>query len=203
MTAKLSENDHRGQPLHSLLGIAPVTLEDRLQQRIARLWKFYAYRDVVASICQESWFGQVREQPKVNLQPWYKTDWTEKTKNAAKRGAIELSKQDVNLMFTRFLIEAARDQGARVFVFNIPLNQEMMAKYDMIDRAQYEKNLKSLAGFVNSQGAVFHDYELLIPSPYFTDSLHPTREGNQMLAGQLHRDLQTWLKGKELSYHDF
>lgn len=199
ITAKLSEKYHHGQPIHSLLGISPDSLEDRLQHRVAQWWKFYAYREVVKSLYQEKWFGHAQAQPKVNLDPWFKTDWTEKTKNAAKRGVVDINVGNVNLKFTKFLIEAASEQGARVFVFNIPLNQEMMAKYQMIDRMQYDKNLDSLVQFVTNQGAVYQDYELLIPSPHFTDSLHPMAEGNRRLAGQLHQDLQMWVNGKEIA----
>lgn len=193
ITAQLAQKEHRGQSLHSWLPSETDRLEERLQLIVTNHWKLYAYRDVIKSVYRERLFGVAPETSEVRLEPWYADDWTDKTKNLVKRGAVEIAADDVNLLFTRYLIQAARDQGARVLMFNIPLNQRMMDMYEMIDRTRYNQNVILMRRIMEKEGAVFVDYEQIVPSDWFTDSVHPMKEGNRMIAEQLRRDLQKWL----------
>jgi|GEM_PF-6982324 len=199
ITAELSWKYDQGESLYDDLSLQTDKLEDGLQLLVTNTWKFYAYREVIKSIYQEKYYGYVQKQPEVDLRPWHEQDWTEKTKNAAKRGAIELTDKDVNVKFLKRLIETAREGGARVLVFNVPLNQDMMAQYQMIDRARFDENVDALSDHAIQAGASYQDYERLIPSPYFIDSLHPMSKGNELIAKRLHQDLQAWLDGKEVS----
>jgi hypothetical protein len=198
ITPQLSSKFYQGGTLHDALQLQTDKLEDHLQLLVTNTWKFYAYREVIKSVIQEKVFGHGEKQPETNVKPWYLTDWKGKIDSRVKRGAIQIAEDDVNLMFTKMLIQEARNQGANVLVFNIPLNHEMMAKYQMLDREKYDQNIKKLARHVQEEGAFYHDYQALIPSAYFTDSVHPMREGNRIIANRLYQDLQPWIERKEL-----
>lgn len=179
ITPKLSATYHNGEPLDQILKLNNKDkLEDRFQLWISNSWKLYAYREIIKEVL----FGKITQNDKIKLDPWYTTDWTEQIKDKNKRGDFELLLNDLNLLFTRYLIETVKQKSATILIFNAPLNQEMMAKYDMIDRFHYDRNIKELSKVVQVEGSIFKDYEKAIPSPFFTDSIHPTKEGNQILA---------------------
>ncbi|WP_139491993.1 hypothetical protein [Brevibacillus dissolubilis] len=204
-TPELASKYHHGESLYEVLAQGDKALadrsriEDQLQLWVTNTWKLYTYREILNDRYEEEVKGIYDEIPPVNLEPWYKSDWTEKVKNSAKRGAVPVEEDDTYLRFFHYMLETVKEDGARMLVFNIPLNQEMMAQYDMIDRVGYTQNVQVLSEQIVQHGAIYVDYEKLIPSQHFTDSLHPMREGNRIIAQKLQEDIGPWLRGKELT----
>lgn len=195
ITAELASKYEEDQPLYDVLGIKKDKLEDRLQLLVNNTWKLYAYRDVLSEMLKEK-LGKRPSKDYVSYDPWYYMDWSARTKGSPKRGGNEYPDTDPSLMFTKYMIQTVKKAGANILIFNIPLNQQMMKQYDMLNRPMYDKNIARLSTFVTSYGAKFTDYEKLVPSAFFTDSLHPMKKGNQLLAKQLQQDLTPWLDTK-------
>ncbi len=192
-TAELTSKYHNGRPLYPMLQLRNNDkIENTLQLWVTNTWKLYAYREVIKDVL----WGDDREEPEVNLLPWTETDWTEKTKNTPKRGSNHLLDTDPAMIFTNFLVAGVKQTEARLLVFNTPLNQEMMQQYDMMDRDQYDRNIQEIRKKLDKAGVVFKDYETIIPSAYFTDSLHPMKEGNEIIAQKLKEDLSGWMQGE-------
>ncbi|MGZ4112468.1 MAG: hypothetical protein ACXVP5_08540 [Tumebacillaceae bacterium] len=196
ITAELAPKYQESQPLYDVLGIKKDKLEDRLQLLVNNTWKLYAYRDVLSDMFKQKYLGKQPIKDYVSYDPWNYMDWSSRTKGSPKRGANEYPDSDPSLLFTKYLIQTVKQEGANILIFNIPLNQQMMKQYDMLNRPMYDKNIARLSKFITDNGATFTNYEKLIPSPYFTDSLHPMKQGNQILAKQLQHDLEPWLSGK-------
>lgn len=197
ITGELAAKEHRGEPLYDILKLEKDPIEDRLQLFMTNTWKLYSYRDMILDQLEHRFLGTTEEQAWVNYQPWYTLDWSSLTEGSAKRGSHNFPEDDPALTFTKYMVESVRERGAQMLVFNIPLNQEMMNKYAMIDRPTYNLNIARLGAAVEAHGALFRDYEKIVPSQFFTDSLHPMKEGNSIIAKTLIRDLGPVLKGKE------
>jgi lysophospholipase L1-like esterase len=196
ITAELAPKYEGDQPLYDVLGIKKDKLEDRLQLLVDNTWKLYAYRDILSEMFKQKFLGKQTGKDYVSYDPWYYMDWSARTKGSPKRGGNDYPDTDPSLMFTKYMIQTVKKAGANVLIFNIPLNEQMMKRYDMLNRPMYDKNIARLSKFVTGYGAKFTDYEKLVPSPFFTDSLHPMKQGNQILAKQLQQDLAPWLDAK-------
>ena len=198
ITAELSEKHHYRQPLYDYLGIEKDKLEDRLQLFVTDYWKLYAYRGLVKEMYEEKVKGvkKLSMAEEVNLNPWTMTDWTERTKGGSKRGHAGYAADDPAMVFTRYLVQETRQHGANILMFGIPMNQEMVKMYDMVDWEGYNAGMKHLQEDVEKEGARYVDYSQLVPSPFFTDSLHPMAKGNEIIAQQLVKDLRPWLTEK-------
>lgn len=198
ITGELAAKEHAGQPLYELLQLDKDPIEDRLQLWMTNTWKLYAYRDMILEQFKLTYLGVEEEQAWINYAPWYELDWSSLTKGSAKRGSNDFPAHDPAFTFTKYLVESVRERGAQILVFNIPLNQAMMQKYEMIDRPTYDKNIARLGTAVEERGAKFRDYEKIVPSNFFTDSLHPMKQGNAIIAKTLHSDIGPWLSGEEV-----
>lgn len=198
ITAELADKYHDGQPLYDFLGIQKDKLEDGLQLFVTDHWKLYAYRGLVHEMYDEKVKGvkPLDMVEEVNLNPWTMTDWTERTKNSSKRGESSYEANDPALVITRELIQETRQRGANILLFGIPMNQEMVKRYNMVNWEGYNAGMKHLQEDVEKEGARYVDYSQLVPSPYFTDSLHPMAKGNEIIARQLVQDLNPWLTEK-------
>ncbi|MGB8955901.1 MAG: SGNH/GDSL hydrolase family protein [Tumebacillaceae bacterium] len=198
ITAELADKHHNGQPLYDFFGIQKDKLEDRLQLFVSDYWKLYAYRGLVHEMYNEKVKGNkpLSMAEEVNLNPWTMTDWTERTKDSVKRGHSAYVADDPALVITRDLIQETRQRGANILLFGIPMNQEMVKRYNMVDWEGYHAGMKHLQEDVEKEGARYVDYSQLVPSPYFTDSLHPMAKGNEIIAQQLVKDLNPWLTEK-------
>lgn len=194
ITAALAAKEHNGKPLYEILHMQDKDKwEDRLQLWVSQTWKLYAYRQLI----KDDLLDKKPKNAHVSYAPWYETDWTARTKGAKKRGDYIIQENDDSVTFTRYLIQTARNRGAQVVIFNTPLNQEMMSKYDMINRKQFDQNIQLLKSIIEKEQGLFLDYEKLVPSQHFTDSLHPMREGNRLIAERLFTDIQDLFQRKE------
>ncbi|GMA51187.1 hypothetical protein GCM10025857_25440 [Alicyclobacillus contaminans] len=190
-------------PVHTKSTALVDPVEDWLRRFVNNHWKLFAYRGIVKTYLA-NWGGgppitasSTKHAP--DPPPWYTKDWTAQTKGMWKRGSNVFHDNDGALTFNRLMIQDVRSHGAKILVYNIPLNQKMMAQYQMIDEPKYKQNIARLKAAMLGAGAIYRDYEYLIPSDDFIDSLHPTRAGNEILANQLMKDLTPYFATGSLS----
>ncbi|WP_232695452.1 SGNH/GDSL hydrolase family protein [Brevibacillus daliensis] len=190
-TGHLAFKEINGASLYDDLQITEDRIEDRLQTLMVNVWDLYAYRDMIKELMFPD-PDKPMPQP-INYNVWSATDWTEKVKGTSKRGAYLISDKDLSVDFTRYMIQDVKEQGSNILIFNTPLNQEMMQKYNMIDRFNYDRNIDFLEQVVEKEGGEFVDYEKIVPADDFTDSIHPMAKGNRIIANHLVDDMESWL----------
>lgn len=164
-------------------GTNPIEIALRLF--VTNHWALFRDRNLI----KDDLLGRNRTVHQTDPPPWYTSDWTARTKGIYKRGENTFHQNDGSLERLEWLIRDAKRAGALMFVYNVPLNQQMMAKYQMIDRPHYDENIKRLKTAIVNAGAQFGDYQKIVPSPNFVDSIHPTAKGNQIVAAALVHDV--------------
>lgn len=122
-------------------------------------------------------------------EPWYTRTWKIKPNGSYRRGENVFSNNDQTLEIFEDMIKNVNSHGTKMFVFAIPLNPELMNQYNMLDSTRYASNLGRLKSIVESYKCGYENYENLIPANYFTDELHPTKQGNQILANEIYKKL--------------
>lgn len=189
----------KGSVLNPLVKASNNPVEDRLRLFVDNHWKLFAYRNMVKEYLTQ----QLSHKPVVTTtqhqpdpQPWYTTNWTSRTRGMFKRGDNVFSDNDQGIRFTKLMIQDIKARGSNILIYNISLNQQMMEQYNMIDRPHYDADMQRLKTMVVTSGATYQDYETVIPSPLFADSLHPTKDGNRILAVRMAKDLSGWLSGE-------
>jgi len=184
-------------PSNVLPNNANKTIEQKLTAFIIAHWKLFALRDLVKEAIKHTITHSEPPQSVKHVAdppPWYHEDWTAKTKGIAKRGDNVFSNSDASLQYTNEMIQEVQKTSARMLLFNIPLNQQMMQQYSMLNAAHYQVDVDRLKTTFTRLGATYVNYETLVPSQYFVDSVHPTKEGNQIIANRLAADLSGLIK---------
>ena len=100
----------------------------------------------------------------------------------------------LSLQFLELMLQVARSNGTQVLLYNVPLRQEVMNPY-VPD--QYGRFRQDLAAIAARRGALFEDYDSLIPTELwgtwyktaYPDFSHFTAAGHRLLAERVRSDI--------------
>ncbi len=192
VSSLLASSDHSGVDLDTILHISTnKSIEDQLQNFLTQHWRLYANRVLIKNIRIKKSLKE--PEPASTYQFWHEKNWDDKLGKYAQRGATPITVQHPFMLMSLYVSNVVIEEKAKMLIFNMPLNHELLDKYKEIDRLGYDRNKNFMKTAFEEAGAAYRDYEFIVPSPYFTDTLHPTKEGNRIIAEQLAADLSTWI----------
>lgn len=173
-------------------------LEQRLTNLVADHWALYRYRILLNYL----WFGEpLREKlapkmrkeeaadrltsPEELYKPWYEKDFSVLKETKGKIGACDLDDSNQHWLSYLELIEALEEHQIKAAFFMVPRNRTLYEMYDLLDEKLLAEQQEKLALAARQSGIAVFDYTYAIEDRYFTDSVHLTAEGNQLLARNL------------------
>lgn len=178
------------------------SFEQRLKNLVAEHWALYRYRILLNYL----WFGEplreklalkVREEeaadrltsPEELYKPWYEKDFSILKETKGKLGACVLDDSNRHWLSYLELIEVLEEHQIKAAFFMVPRNRTLYKMYDLLDEKLLAEQQEKLASAARQSGIAVFDYTYAITDRCFTDSVHLTAEGNQLLARDLAWDL--------------
>lgn len=168
---------------------------DYLDEHIMKYWKFYHYRYLVnhwifgkpaATKFREEvnhfYYGIETEEKKL-LLPWYEKKWDDKFKGDWKLGRVPYD--TVQWSYFDQLFALMNEMSKESLAFIIPRNHELLERYDRIDYDEMEKVKAAIRQVAERNQVYLIDYEYLLDSKLFSDTVHPLPAGNQLIAKEL------------------
>lgn len=191
---------HTGEPLVDPTRSDPgtLTLDARIGQKVCDLWAFYGERDYVNAVLFDgtpsSWlkyhvnyqYGRFSFLPQ-----WVKlrTDqFDEKNLHDMWKTPL-LTEDNVQLTYLRLAIEKAAAEDLPFVLVWGPINEAVVAEYDLIDPADYEANRTLVRELVQRNGGTFVDMADGFPQADLADSVHPFESGYAFMADRLTEEL--------------
>lgn len=179
-----------------------IGLEQQLQDLVADHWALYRYRILLNYL----WFGEpLREKlvlkvgeeeteknltsPEEAFKPWYEKDLSVLQETKGKLGYCVLNDSNQHWVSYRKLIKVLEERQIKSTFFMVPRNKTLYNKYELLDERVLAEQQDKLASVARQSGITVFDYTYGVADRYFTDSVHLTAEGNQLLARTLTWDL--------------
>ena len=179
-----------------------IGLEQQLKVLVADHWALYRYRILLNYL----WFGEplkeklvlkVEQEEAENrltsleevFKPWYEKDFSGLKETKGKLGYCVLNDSNQHWVSYRKLIEVLEEHRIKSTFFMVPRNKTLYNKYDLLDETVLAEQQDKLASAARQSGITVFDYTYGVADRYFTDSVHLTAEGNQLLARTLTWDL--------------
>ncbi|MBO8171721.1 MAG: hypothetical protein H0Z33_07520 [Bacillaceae bacterium] len=189
------------------LGLDPPPARDAegwIQDHIMDKWKLYHYRYLVSHwlfgkpLIQRlqdeanQLYNQTDNEDEEHIyDPWYEKEWDQRFAGDWKIGAIYHG--NTQWQYFEYLLQLMKKTSSNSLVFFTPRNGELLEKYDKVDHQLMAKSKQTIRETAHKYGVAIVDYEDLLASSYFSDSIHPLPEGNRIIAEQLAHDMRRLL----------
>lgn len=180
--------------------------EARVKESLSKHWKLYHYR-----ILLNYWlFGKpirnelplAMQNPKVLLTnsdnvyaeikelrtPWREKDWPADARRG-RLGEFNISGANRQWKFYLRFIELLKEKGTRAVFYTPPRNFELLDNTKSINYPLYLRNSKLAVDAAGRRGIPVLKYDRSVKSEHFTDIIHTTARGNEMLADKMADDL--------------
>jgi len=190
-------------------------LEDRLASGVAQGWVLYRdrlflnywlwgqpYNEKIKQALQYKSARlllphQLNPQQHEQLLPWDQKNTASLKASQGVLGSVALNASNPHWYYYQRLLADWQGQGSQVIVFAVPRNQTLLAQYKVINQQKFYPNQEQMLKAAKINGAAVFDYTKgVVADDDFTDTVHPTAQGNQQLARRLYRDVTAtgWLQ---------
>lgn len=179
-------------------------LEEKLGQRVAELWSFYRYRQVVARDflrlpelvrgsaerfhSPREW-QQKQQQQQGLARPWWEKKQMLLQGGGGKLAPLNLTEKNLEWRLYLELLREWQKTGRPALVYTTPANLELLRQKFQIDSRRWRQEQHQILEAVRQQQLVALDYTQLLDSRYFTDEIHLQVEGNRLVAEKLAQEL--------------
>lgn len=130
------------------------------------------------------------QEQQEQLAPWYQKDTTNLRNSKGVLGNVVLEMNNPQWYYYQQLLREWQQRGTVVVIFAVPRNQVLLSQYQVINQQHFYPNQSRLLNTAREEGAVVFDYtQGVVDNREFTDTVHPTAQGNQQLSYRLYQDV--------------
>ncbi|PKL76203.1 MAG: hypothetical protein CVV27_11475 [Candidatus Melainabacteria bacterium HGW-Melainabacteria-1] len=186
------------------LGVRPTPVLNwnaSIRSALRQHWWFYREREQLAL----KWLGQSPERwlyerffpqavaedvDEPEARPFYELKEARQlyiVQRYAKNASFELSDDNTEWRFVKRMLKQLRQAGKPAVFFVAPINAEALRFFEVMDWAQYQRNLAKLRASIEAEGFALIDVNLNSPLPedLFADISHTLDAGGQVFGPRL------------------
>lgn len=120
--------------------------------------------------------------------PWYEKEWDDKLAGDWKIGRIyENNKQ---WQYFDRMLQLMSKTSRETMVYFTPRNGELLQKYDKVDHVAMKQSKEKITKTAMGYQIHVFDFEDLVESSQFSDTIHPLSEGNRTIAEAIVREME-------------
>ncbi|AVX29902.1 hypothetical protein CTH_0293 [Carboxydocella thermautotrophica] len=184
--------------------VAETSREEQLGEKVAAVWSFYRYRQVVArdflhlsdlvqgtaerSQAPQQW-QQKQQQQAGQGRPWQEKKEVLLKGAGGQLASLNLTTANLEWRLYLELLREWENAGRPALVYATPANMELLKQKYKIDVQRWEKEKQQILAAARRHNCRSLDYSQLIESNWFTDEIHLMAEGNRKVAEHLAQEL--------------
>lgn len=191
---------HADEPLvdPSRAVVGTLAPDARIGAAVGRVWSLYGQREYINAVLFDGtpsgWlkyhvnfqYGRFSFLPQwIKLRP----DQFDADNLAAMWQTTRLTEENIQLTYLRFAVEKAAAEDLPLVLVWGPVNDEVVAEYDLVDPDDYEANRELVRSIVERNGGTFVDMAKGFPQEDLADSVHPFKSGYTFMAHRLATEL--------------